>query len=63
MRVPTYQSQTELTGKISAQPFSVRADPGALSATGRAVSALGNEVQKQGNDFTRLNLGEQRDSE
>ena len=41
MRVPTYQSQTELTGKISAQPFSVRADPGALSATGRAVSALG----------------------
>ena len=63
MRVPTYQSQTELTGKISAQPFSVRADPGALSATGRAVSALGNEVQKQGNDFTRLILNEQRDTE
>ena len=63
MRVPTYQSQTELTGKISAQPFSVRADPGALSATGRAVSALGDEVKKQGNDFTRLILGEQRDTE
>jgi len=63
MRVPTYQSQTELTGKISAQPFSVRADPGALSATGRAVSALGDEVKKQGNDFTRLILNEQRDTE
>lgn len=63
MRVPTYQSQTELTGKISAQPFSVRADPGAASQTARAFSGLAGEVKKQGTDFYSRLLGEQRDTE
>lgn len=63
MRVPTYQSQTELTGKISAQPFSVRADPGAASQTARAFSGLAGEVKKQGTDFYQRLLTEQRDTE
>ena len=63
MRVPTYQSQTELTGKISAQPFSVRADPGAASQTARAFSGLAGEVKKQGTDFYNRLLSEQRDTE
>jgi len=63
MRVPTYESQTELTGKISAQPFSVRADPGAASQTARAFSALGGVVEQQGQDFYQRLLSEQRDTD
>ena len=63
MRVPTYQSQTELTGSVPGQRFTVSANPGALSQTAKAFSGLGAQIQKEGTDFYSRLLGEQRDTE
>ena len=63
MRVPTYQSQTELTGNVPGQRFTVSANPGALSQTAKAFSGLGAQIQKEGTDFYNRLLSEQRDTE
>jgi len=63
MRVPTYQSQTELTGSVPGQRFTVSANPGALSQTAKAFSGLGAQIQKEGTDFYNRLLSEQRDTE